>query len=254
MLAHRSAFSVLLAVILSLFPIVGETSVATAGIVSIYANDGSGWALLATDPSGNLASVSSYTTPGGAFKITNSYASMQDGPNADLNSSTFHIQHIGGSTDNLSLVMIGTFFTSPTSQNNGPILVNSQVSGINQTGALTALTFQSFIDSTNNGNPASLSGGIGVQTPPIFQTIYSDLSTVLSSLGAPYSAAQQFNLTMTGDGLIVSLGGDTSLSPNPGSTPEPASIALVCICASAFAGYGWRRRRIAMNVNATSMP
>jgi len=230
------------AIIASLAILVGG-STANASI-TIWANDGSGWDTVATG--GTSAFTGSYTSKNGLFKLTTSNAGMQDGPLADVNSSTFHLQHIGTTSDNLSLVVLATGFTSPTT---APIYVDSQVSGINNSGALTALTFQSFVDSTNNADPSKLAGGLGLQSPTIYPTITgpgADLNTViLSNLSSPFSVAHQFSMTMSGDGLIVSLGGDTALSPFSFLTPvpEPSSVALVCLCVTSLGGFGWRRRR-----------
>jgi PEP-CTERM motif len=236
-------------IILSFLAVFGGGNCANAGIVSIWANDGSGWVQIATDPTGVQANVLSYTTPNGAFTLLNSYASMQDGSpsnNADLNSSTFHINHLGGGSDTLSIVVIGSNFTSPTK---APIYTESQVSGINSFGALTSLNFQSYVDGKNNSDPSSLAGGLGNQSPSIFPTITGPgadlMMTLFADLNAPFSVAQKYDITMSG-GLVVSLGGDTALSPTPftnGSVPEPSSIALIGICMTGLAGYSWRRRQ-----------
>jgi hypothetical protein len=171
---------------------------------------------------------------------------MSDAFISDLNSSTFHIQHYGAGSNNLSVAVIGSYFMTPVV----PITYfDSQVSGINSSGALTALTFQSFADASNNASPGSLAGGFGAQNPSIYPTIYDDLmGSVNSSLNAPYSVAQKFDLTMSGDGLLVSLGGDTAVSAYSGicggPVPEPTSLAMVGLAAAGFGGYVWRRRRL----------
>jgi hypothetical protein len=205
----------LFAILVASVAIFGDVRTANGGIVAIWVNDTvTGWQQMAVDPTGEIAAVGSYTTLNGAFNLTNSYAAMTDGPNADINSSTFHLQHIGNGSDSLAIAVIGTNFTSPTK---APIFVQSQVSGINSLGSLTALTFQSYVDSTNNGIPGFLSGGQGLQTPTIYPTITgpgASLETsILTDLSAPFSVAQLFTLAMTGDGQVVSLGGETALSP-----------------------------------------
>jgi len=235
----------LLAIVATSFIILGGAQVANASLVEIWINDQvNGWQKAASDPS--LATVSVYTTVNGAFKFTNSFASMTDGPNADLNSSTFHLQHIGAGSDSLQIAVIGSGFTAPTKN---PIFVNSQVSGTNILSSLTALTFQSYVDNSNNTLPGSLAGGQGLQTPTVFPTISgpqaNQKTTIFTDLASPFSVAHVFTLTMLGDGQIVSLGGDTALSPStfgPG-VPEPSSISLICICFAGFGGYSWRRRR-----------
>src|SRR5262249_21979729 len=145
-------------VILALTAVLCGADAAKAGVVSIYVNDGSGWVQISTTSGvAPTATVGSYTTNKRFFKLTNSHASMQDGPLADVNSSTFHLQHIGGGSNDLQVAVIGSDFTSP---NKAPIYVDSQVSGINNSGSLTALTFQSYIDSSNNTDPGKLAGGI----------------------------------------------------------------------------------------------
>jgi hypothetical protein len=220
--------------------LLGQAQVASAGVASVWVNDGSGWNLIATDPTGALAFVSSYTTVNGAFTLTNVSATSTNGPNAELFSSAFHIQHISVGTDNLALAVVGTGYTAPTL---APINVTSQVSGRNDQGVLTSLTFQSYVDPTNNGDPALLAGGQGSQTPTLFPTISgigaSLSTTIFSNLNSPFSVTELSTLSMTGTGLIVSLGGDTTLK----NVPEPSSITLLCVGFTALGGYGWNRRR-----------
>jgi len=256
----RSANTYFSLVICALIAALATPTIANAGVVSIWVNDQvSGWQQIATDPTGNLANIGTYTTLNGAFKLTNSYASMADGSStpaldADLNSSTFHLQHIGNGSDLLQIAVIGTGFTGPTKS---PVSVRRQVSGANILGSLTALTFQSYVDSKNNGNPALLTGGQGPQNPPIYPTISggnaNQDSVIITDLSSPFSVAHRFDLVMTGDGQIVSLGGDTSLTGSFfAPVPEPSSVVLICICATSLGGYSWRRRnRQKANADAT---
>jgi PEP-CTERM motif len=241
----------LLTTILSSTAIFCGANVATAGVVSIYANDGTGWALVATDPTGVYAENDSFITSNGAFRFTKAQASMSNGPLADLSSTTVLLQHInigpggGTSTDNLQIAMVSSGYTNPITP--PTVYVGSQVSGSTSGGTLTYLDFQSYVASGTFTDPTTISGGIGLQVPvvPADGALGSSLNaTINSGLTDPYSVAQLFNLTMTGNGEVVSLASDTSLSSLPGPpVPEPSSISLVCICLMGFSGYSWRRRR-----------
>lgn len=218
----------------------GQAQVASAGAVSVWVNDQSGWNLIATDPTGALASIGSYTTINGAFALTNVSATSTNGSNSELFSSAFHTQHNGVGTDNLMIAVIGTGYTAPTL---APIDVKSQVSGANDQSVLTAMTFQSYVDPTNNGLPNSLAGGQGLQTPTLIPFIGgagATLSTtIFSNLNSPFSVTELFTLGMTGSGFIVNLSGDTTLK----NVPEPSSITLLCVGFTALAGYGRKRSR-----------
>jgi hypothetical protein len=224
--------------------VLGGAQVADAGIVSIFVNDQSGWQLIAADNTGVDANTSSYTTPNGGFTLRKVDASMiNGGSSANLNSSTFQIQHNHVGAEILKIAVIGTNFTGLTT---APIDMTSQVSGINQQGILTSLTFQSFVDSTNNGDPNFLSGGQGLQSPSVLPTIggagASLDATINSNLSSPYSVAHFSTLTMTGTGLLVSLGGNTLLTPQS-PTPEPSSMALACAGLAGIGVYSWRRKQ-----------
>jgi hypothetical protein len=94
----------LFAILVASVAIFGDVRTANGGIVAIWVNDTvTGWQQMAVDPTGEIAAVGSYTTLNGAFNLTNSYAAMTDGPNADINSSTFHLQHIGNGSDSLAI-------------------------------------------------------------------------------------------------------------------------------------------------------
>jgi hypothetical protein len=242
----------LLTIILSSAAVFCGANVATAGVVSIYADDGSGWALIATDPTGTLAFNDSFTTSNGAFRFTKAQASMSNGPLADLSSTTVLLQHInigqggGTSTDNLKIAMVSSGYTNPTTP--PTVYIGSQVAGSTSGGTLTYLDFQSYVANGTFTDPTTISGGLGLQVPvvPFTGAFGSSLNTQIDSgLTSPYSVAQLMNLTMTGNGEVVSLSTDTGLSmfPTTTPTPEPASISLVCICLAGFGGYGWRRRQ-----------
>jgi hypothetical protein len=237
---RKSAIGCLLGTAVASILLFGQAQVASAGVASVWVNDGSGWILVATDPTGALASVSSYTTLNGAFTLTNVSATSTNGPNAELFSSAFHIEHKSAGTDNLGIAFVGTGYTAPTL---APIDVTSQVSGGNDQGVLTSLTFQSYVDPTNNGDPALLAGGQGLQIPTLFPSIggagASLSTTIFSNLNSPFSVTELSTLGMTDTGLIVSLGGDTTLK----NVPEPSSITLLCVGFTALGGYGWKRRR-----------
>jgi hypothetical protein len=234
---------ILLAFTLAMSAIFGGENAANAQVVSIWVNDfDNGWQNIASATSPGQASSSVYYTLNGMFKLSGSVASMIDSTSADINNSTFHIQRIGDGASSMQIAVIGSSFTTPYAS---PISVESQVTGTNN-GGLTALTFQSYIDQSNNADPSKLVGGIGLQSPVIQDAILDDLKTVLNSnLNNPWSMAHVFTFTMTSDGDVVSLTGDTTLNPNGGGpgVPEPSSFALVGMCLTGFGGYRWSRRR-----------
>jgi hypothetical protein len=226
--------------------LLGQAQVASAGTVSVWVNVGIGWQEIASDPTGLLAFAGSYTTTNGVFNLQQVSAATF-GPNAKLDSSASSIEHIGGGADELQIAVIGTGFTAPTI---APIGVKSQVSGDNAQGVLSSLTFQSYVDPTNNGFPFSLAGGQGLQMPTLFPTIggagANQNTTIASNLNSPFSVAELFTLTMTGSGFISNLGGDTTLNSVPAtlnSVPEPSSITLLCISLVALGGYARNRRQ-----------
>jgi hypothetical protein len=220
--------------------LLGQAQVASAVVVSVWVNDQvNGWQQIANDPSGVLAFDASYTTINGKFTLEQ-VSGATSGPNAQLNSSAFHIQHNIGGADDLQIAVIGTGFTAPTI---APIGVKSQVSGGNDQSVLSSLTFESYVDPTNNGLPNSLAGGQGLQIPTLFPSIggagANQNTTILSNLNSPFSVAELSTLTMTGSGFILNLAGDTTLN----AVPEPSSITLLCICFVALSGYARKRRR-----------
>jgi hypothetical protein len=236
----------ILAILIASFALFSTAQAANAAVVSIWVNDSqtstTNWIEIA-GPTADSASIGSYTTSNGKFTLLSASAAATNGPPfSELNSSTFHVQHNNtNSNEVLQIAIIGTGYTNPTK---APITIKSDVSGTNLQAILTNLTFQSFVDSSNNGNPALLSGvGPGLQHPTIYPTIggadASKSFTTSSDLGSPYSIAHLSTLTMAGTGFMVSLGGDTTLT----ATPEPSSIALICMCMTGLGGYSWRRRR-----------
>jgi hypothetical protein len=241
----KSAIGFSFATLLMAIALLLNPQFAKADVVSIWVNDGvNGWKEIATDPTGVLALVGSYKTLNGAFLLTNSSAAMTDSSSlAEVNSTSFHVAHIGLSTDTFQMAVIGNGFTSPS---NAPINVKSQISGTNLQGVLIGATFQSYVDPTNNADPAKLAGGQGLQTPTVFPTIggsgASQNTVIGANLATPYSVAHLFTITMAGDGQIVSLGGDTVLTATT-AVPEPGSVTLICMCATGLGGYGLRRRR-----------
>jgi len=257
--AHRSrsVSTRLLAVFIACAATIGSTNIARAGVVSIWVNDGlSGWQQIATDPTGTLAFVGSYTTTNGAFKLTNSSASIQTFPTfSELNYTSFRIDHLNaGGVNNIQIAVVGTGYTFPTK---APITVKSQVSSTNIDFSLIYADFQSYVDPSNNAFPGSLAGGQGLQVPTTLQPISgpgaSQTTVINSNLSSPYSVAQLFDITMAGIGHVTSLGGDTTLTA---AVPEPTSITLICICVTGLGGFGWRRRKnqIAAETNETGTP
>jgi len=217
--------------------------IASAGPVTIEAALQIGsppftWNVVATDPGGSVFK-SSYTI--GNFTLTNAQAAMTDNP-ADLTSSTFHITHSGTGPDTLLLAVTAAGFTKPV----GNVSMISTVSGTNATGALTNLAYQSTLDLSNrtdhtafgpDANTKTLGAQFGFDVGDNFSDAKKGILPGLVT--GPYSMIQLFQITMAGDGTVVSLGGETLLA----QAPEPASMTLFGIGVAGMIGYGWRRRR-----------
>jgi hypothetical protein len=229
---QASTMSCRLGITFATILILSQAQIASAGPVSLWANDQeNGWVEMATDP-GGFAVASAYTTPNGAFTLINVTGSAVNGsPNADLHLSATQIKHNMDSPDELQLAVIGTDYTAPTM---APITVISVVSGTDSD-TLSSLSFQSYVDSTNNALPASLAGGQGLQIPTVFPSIggagASQNTTILSDLNSPFSVAELFTLHMTTFESQLNLDGDTTLS----TVPEPPSAFLAA--SMAFFGF-----------------
>jgi hypothetical protein len=226
---QASTISCLLGTVIASILFVGQPQFAIAGPVSIWANDQeNGWVEIASD-SGGFALASAYTTLNGAFTLVNVTGSAVNGsPNAELHLAAVQIKHNMDSPDELQIAVIGTDYTAPTM---APINVMSVVSGTDSD-MLSSLTFQSYVDSTNNALPASLAGGQGLQIPTVFPSIggaeASQNTTILSDLNSPFSVAELFTLHMTTFESQLNLDGDTTLNtvPEPPSAFLAASVAL----------------------------
>jgi hypothetical protein len=230
------------AVVLATCAVLGNSHIANAGTITIYANDGSGWQSLATasgtNPEAATANNVPVPTTSGTFTFKNSSAAMVDGPNADLFSTNLQITRTATAGSNHILIaVVAQGFSAPTL---APIQVWSSPTGASN--SISSVTFQAYVDTNNGGNPASLAGGQGLQTATISNgnpTFPQLITYIGSNLNNPFSVSQLFDLTVTGQGTVVSLGGDTQLQ----SVPEPASMSLLGIGLVGMVAYGWRKRR-----------
>jgi PEP-CTERM motif len=213
--------------------------------IEVSTDGGANWTTIAFT---NTSTASNPNATVGNFKFTNTQAFMSDGP-ADLSSSTFHLTHLATGTDTLLLAVTSSGYTSPTAP--PTIGVLSSVSGSDNSKALVFLNFQSWIDQANRtdhtaeGSPLTT----GLQSGfPLGKSFSNTVDGDVSQLNSPYAVTQLFTIQMQGTGFVVSLGGQTSLTPGQGGGPqfpEPTSLTLLGISFAGMAGYGWRRRKLA---------
>jgi len=145
-----------------------------------------------------------------------------------LVTTNLSIIKLDNSATTLNLYAIGSGFTAPITPPN--INVNSQVGGTVVLGSPSdTLNFQSFV------------GGVsqGVQSPNVTtpQAFANTQNTILTSLSAPYTLSQRFDVFLATTNDQLGLHATTELAP----VPEPTAVTLLLFGMIGLGVFGWRR-------------
>jgi hypothetical protein len=159
---------------------------------------------------------------------------------AMLFTTTLLITNLTSSAHTLELWVAETGFMAPGAP--PAVRVHSGIGGTVTTGSsVNEINFRSCIDPTNSQEAcAAGSTVVGPGTPSIIAPgVFSDdKTTLISSLGTPYSLSQHLTLKL-GGGSTMNFSDTTNLTP----TPEPASFLLVGGALFGTAAILKRRRR-----------
>lgn len=225
-----------LAATVALGALVFVAAPARADLVVTVQEDGGSVVTIANvkgSPTGDLVG-GTFTSSTADYKIQfSSGEANQTAGGAELLSSTLSITKTGTGTGALHFVITGTGYTGPTT----PPVISAQshiggtipVEGTNS----NSLSFESFVNGV----------GVGTQSPSINLSpggsFNSDASMLVTSLSAPYSIAENLNISLNNVGDQINYSTSTTLTP----TPAPAGLVLA-LTGLPVLGLGyWRRRQ-----------
>jgi len=242
MLCHspKGVILTLLAIALATF---GSSQAANAGSIIMFSSSGNAnsWSTLASGTSdqtnGGGGLIYNSTNAGGisGLTVTTILTSNFPGVAVAANEQSASVRIVNNTAGTLTFYL-GYGVDGFSQPRSAPVLKTSMSGTFTDGNNGSEATITSWVNpvSVNASNPNN-NWMSGPQAGPVAAT-GAWAATQVGTLANPFSLFQEVAVTVTA-GEIITLSGDTVLSP------EPTTNILVCIGLVGMAGYGWSRRR-----------